>query len=88
MGTPRRGIVLAMVFLLGCSLSHATEVRVPYGIYVEQFKKESKEKGFDLNDVDGFIQNKGNNFVIYTYKPITDEQLELIKDLTWNNMRR
>jgi hypothetical protein len=70
--------------------SQADEVRIPFAVYVEDFKKDAKEQGLDLYDnrnSDGFIQNKGQEFYVFTYKPISMEHLDLIKELTWKHIR-
>lgn len=80
---------LVATFALSMSThSFADEIEVNFPIYVEKFKVEAKERGLDLYDVDGFVESKGQRFVVYTYKPVTLEQLETIKTATWKSMRQ
>lgn len=88
MRTPKIVISLTLLAIFGCSISSATEINIPFPVYADQFKVDAKERGFDLYDGDGFVENKGDNFKVFTYKAVTDEQLEIIKDLTWKNMRK
>ncbi len=77
------------LLLVGVTLpSFADEIGVPFAIHVEDFKADALEHDFDLYDGDGFIQNKGSRFVVYTYKRVTPEQLSLITELTWKHLRR
>lgn len=88
MRTPIRGFGFALILLMGCSFSFADEIQIPFAIHVDQFKKDAKEAGFDLYDGDGFVENKGGRFVVYTYKTISFENLRLLKELTWKNLRK
>lgn len=72
-------------------IAHADEVEIPFAVYIDDFKKAAKEKGFDLydeRDSDGFIKNNGQEFVVCTYRRITQEELGLIQDLVWQNIRK
>lgn len=63
-------------------------------INVNQYKKDCKSKGIDLYDDsgdghgDGFVENKGNNFKVFTYHDPTSEQLDILKDMAWKNKRK
>lgn len=87
MRTPREIGILTILLSLGCSLSFADEIRIPVSVKVDDFKNECKKSGFDLNEVDGFVENKGQRFIVYTYKSVTDQQLEIIKDAAWKTKR-
>jgi len=88
-----RGMAGTLVFswaILLSSLSFADEIKVPFAIYVEEFKAEAKEKGFDLyekRESDGFIVSRGAEFSVFTFKEATPEQLELIKFLAFKHQR-
>lgn len=72
-------------------IAHADEVEIPFAVNVREFKKAAKEKGLDLydqKDSDGFIKNNGQNFTVCTYRRITPEELGIIQDLVWQNMRQ
>ncbi len=80
------GVILLALSM--STLSLADEVNIPFPIHVKPFIKECKKQGFDLNDVDGFVENKGGKVIIYTYKPVSIEQLEKFKMLTWKHIRK
>ena len=70
--------------------SFADQVDIPFGIYVEDFKEDSKEHGFDLygtRDSDGFIRDNGMSTEILTYKPVKEEELNIIKKLSLKHAR-
>ncbi len=84
--------VLAIVgFLLAVAIpSFGDEIEVPFSIYKQDFINDALQQNFDLTDgrdAHGFIQSRGNHFTVYTYKRATNEQLELIKTLTWKHLR-
>ena len=83
-----RAAIVATFVLSMSFTSYADEVNIPFPIHVKPFIKECKAQGFDLNDVDGFIENKGGEVIIYTYKPVSIEQLEKFKMLTWKHIRK
>ena len=79
------------VTLMGfATISYADGVLVPGSIKIASFKKEMKKRGMDLygrDDSDGAIENGGTQIKIITYKPVTPEQLDLIKDVSYKNAR-
>ena len=79
-----------MVFglLLVAAISWADEVTIPFAIHVEDFKKEVKENGFDLYDGDGFVENKGGEFKVFTYKPVKFEHLDLFRKIAIKHLRK
>lgn len=79
------GTVLGLLTI--SSISFADEIRIPQAVYIDKFKAYTKEHGIDLNDVDGFVENHGQNFKVFTYKNMTSEQLDIIKDATFKNLR-
>lgn len=71
--------------------AYSDKVSIPFDTYLKLMQVEFYERGYKL-DLDGnnrtkeswgFIENRGNKFNIYTYKPITVEELEMIKEVTW-----
>lgn len=87
-----RGIILTGGFLLAfISSAFADEIRIPFGVYMDDFKKDCNAHGLDLygrRDSDGFIEDRARDFSVFTYKRSTDEQLDIIKDSTWKYIRK
>lgn len=68
----------------------ADGVIIPGSIKVEQFKEEMKSLGMDLygtESSDGEIQNKGTEIKVITYKPVTIEQMDWMKDAAKKSVR-
>lgn len=88
----RLGIgMLTVMSLLVPSLVHADEISVPFAIYVEDFRKDIKQNGMDLDggrESQGFVEERGGNFTVFTYKQATPKQLGLITDVAVRNMRK
>lgn len=76
--------IISMVALTPCL---ADELIVPFGVHVEEFKAEALERGLDLYDGDGFVENKGMKIHIFTYKFAEINTLNLIKELTAKHRR-
>lgn len=73
------------------AISFADGIVIPVSIKVEAFKREMKEKGMNLygfDNSDGEVQNSGNRMKVITYKPVTTEQMELIKQVAFHNVRK
>lgn len=89
-------IAVALILTIGVgvgstAISYADGVVIPMSIKVEKFKKEMKHHGINLyggDEADGYIQNDGNKIKVITYKPVTMEQLELIKQAAFKTVRR
>ena len=74
-----------------CRTSFSDEIHIPFSVYVNDFKSDCKASGLDLYDKTsshGFVENKGKNFIVYTFKNITDEQLSLIQSAAFKNIRK
>lgn len=80
-------VILAGVLVITPSISFADEVHIGFPVKLEQFKAYTKERGFDLNDKDGFVENKGQEIVVYSYHTMTPQQMEIVKDATFKNLR-
>ena len=79
---------LLFVFLASFSLTAmADEIEIPFAIDIPSFKEELLGHGFNLNDVDGFVENKGMTIVVYTYKNSTVDQRRLIREAAFSNLR-
>lgn len=85
-----RVIGLTLLALVVCSLSFADEIEIPIAVYMTEFKDCCSDRGLDLygnRESDGFIQDKAQKFVVYTYRTFNEEQMEITKDCTWKSMR-
>lgn len=85
------GVSLAIgVVLASTTICFADGVIIPASIKVEAFKEEMKKHGMDLygrDDSDGEVQNSGNSMKVITYKSVTIEQMDLIKDVAVKTRR-
>lgn len=73
------------------TISYADGVIIPGSIKVEAFKKEMKEHGMNLyggDEADGEIENDGTRIKVITYKPVTPEQMEIMKDAASKSVRK
>ncbi len=78
-------IILFLITLL--TSVFAGEIRIDFTCYTKEVQKSFAYYGrkLDLNGIDrtpdswGFLENKGTHFLIYTYKPVTQEDFEIIK---------
>lgn len=73
------------------SFLYADEVKIPFPVYMEEFKLECKKNGIDLygkKESDGFVDDKASSFTVMTYKSVNEKQLEIIKDCTWKTIRK
>ena len=86
MGTKVCLILLILLFPLTC---FSDEFRFPFSIYPKEIQTKFAEydRILDLNGNDrteeswGFIENKGTNFIIYTYRSTTKEDFKIIKEV-------
>ena len=71
--------------------AHADEIQVPFPVYMEKFRAECLKSGLDLqgnDDSKGFVKDEGGKFSVFTYKPCTAEQREIVKQATWKTYRK
>ena len=86
-----RGAALATFALSMSILSFADEIKIPFGVYIDAFKTECKSKGLDLYGTqksNGFVTDEASNFSVFTYHTATPEQMEIVKEATWKNIRK
>lgn len=66
--------------------ARADQFVIPFDCYPKQIQEDFENRGYKL-DLDGnertkeswgFIENKGAEFIIYTYRSATDEELRMI----------
>jgi len=84
---------LAVTFFLVFSAisAFADEVIIPFPVYLEDFKNDAKSHGLDLEgqkESIGFVQDRGSDFSIFTYKHISIEHLEVIQSLSAKHLRK
>lgn len=86
------GVIVSIgVIMASTSMSFADGVIIPGSIKIEEFKKVMKENGMDLygdDESDGFIENEGNKIKVVTYKSVTMEQLEMMKETAFKTVRK
>lgn len=84
------GILLSLALLIPTCV-HADEIKIPFPVYMEDFKADMKSAGIDLygnKDSVGFVEEKGGEFVVYTYKKSDIYVLDMVQKLTWKNIRK
>jgi len=88
----KTALIILLLFIT--SGVFADELQVPFSCYPKQLQEVFNKSGrkLDLSGNDrteeswGFVENKGSSYVIYTYKPATQEDFEfLIKILQGEN---
>ena len=75
--------------LLVATTVFADSVIIPFSCYPKQLVKKFKQHGkqLDLNGNDrdenswAFLENKGDSFIIQTYRSVTIDELKLIQEL-------
>jgi len=84
-------LILTIGFVMGATaISYADGIVIPCSIKVSAFIKDMKQHGMDLSgsdDADGEVQNSGTSMKVITYKPVTPEQMDLMKDIAFKNVR-
>lgn len=81
---------LTIILLSSTSIAHADGVVIPVSIKVNAFIADMKEHGMDLSGSDysdGKIEDSGTTIKVITYRPVTIEQMDLIKDAAFRNRR-
>lgn len=88
--------IFIILFLLCAYKVNADEISVPFECYPKELKQEFKLKGLklDINSIDktenswGYLINKGDSFVIYTYKDATQEDFYTIQKIVFEIEKR
>lgn len=80
--------LVVLIGLLMTHLAQADEVRLPFALNIKAFKKDLKQHGLNLYDVDGFVRNEGTTVKVFSYRQLTIEELTLIKDAAFRNLRK
>lgn len=84
----KQGIII-MVLLLMINKCYADTLIIQGDCYPKKIQQAFLERGYklDLNGIDrdenswGFIVNEGKTFKIYTYKSVTLDELEIVKEI-------
>jgi len=79
-------ILFIIIFLFITVNAYCDEFRIPFECYPKKVQAQFEESGkkLDLNGNDkdenswGFIVNQGSHYTIYTYKPVTEEDLNMV----------
>jgi len=81
-----KNIFILILFTLITFTAHPDELAIPFSCYPKAIQQEFAKNGFKV-DLDpnertvgswGFIINKGAEYVIYTYNPVSDVELSII----------
>ena len=78
--------ILTLLFLLIFSISLADELSVPYSCFPKALKEKFAEHNLKLDldpvvrdkDSWAYLKNEGAKYIIYTYKSVTQEELNLV----------
>ena len=82
---------MVLLALWPSAISFADGVIIPGSIKVNEFKEKMKQKGYDLSGSDeayGEVENNGTKMKIITYKPVTEEELNIIKETAFETVRK
>ena len=79
-----------MLIICICTVANADKLMIPYDCYPRELQQRFLENGYKLEldstlreaDSWGFLENEGSQYNIYTYKPLTDKELQDILELT------
>lgn len=81
-----RYILILLSFILYVN-GYCDKIQVPFSLYPKELVRKFEICGYKLDldgndrtrDSWGFLENRGTEFFIYTYKPVTKEELKLIQ---------
>jgi len=86
-------LTLLLVFLF-CNTGICDKLIIPFDCYPKELQKKFAQTGrkLDLSGNDrtkdswGFVTSEGMQFYIYTYKPATKEDFNIIRKIIFNKM--
>ena len=86
----KRLLTVIGVLLLVTTISVADELQIPFSAWPKEIQIAFAETGrkLDLSGNDrtedswGFIENKGSNYTLFTYRSVTKEDFEIIMKIT------
>ena len=81
--------ILTLLLIMCASACFADKLIIQRDCYPRELQAEFLERGYvlDLNGIDrtkeswGFIENEGNQYMLYTYKSVTDKELTDILEI-------
>lgn len=82
--------ILVYVAIFASSFCFADEIHIPFAISRGTMIENAKKSGIDLSDgkdSDGFIKNEGMKAIIYTYRPFSVDELNIIKNIAPESKR-
>ena len=86
-------LLFLIVFILIFSNAHSDILQVRFECNPEIIQEAFLSKGY-IVDIDGekksqyswgFIRNNGMEYEIITYKPITEKELDMVKEIIWQS---
>ena len=74
---------------------YADNIIIPFSCFPKQIQEKFLKHNVKLElngeirqkDTFGFIKNNGNSYEIVTYKPVTNEELEMIKNIIFEDLK-
>ena len=84
-------LTLLLTMCLSVNIAFADKLQIPFSCYPKKVQAVFMEYGLKL-DLDGndrtpeswgFLKNEGSEFWLYTYRGVTTEELEFIRDIMW-----
>ena len=81
---------MASLFIFTTTMTYADIIHIPRATKVKQFVEESRRLGLDLSgsdESDGFVNDRGTEIEIVTYRNMTLEELEIIKESAFKAVR-
>lgn len=87
--------VITVLILSVMNTCFPDSVQFPFPCYPVRLQNEFKESGIklDLSGNDrtpeswGFLENKGAEFIIHTYKAVSTKDLETMRELIWRHLK-
>ncbi len=79
-------IILITTLLLFFNIATADELSIPFSCFPRELQAKFAEHNLKLDlggndrtwDSWGFLENKGGSYIIYTYRSVTKEELNLV----------
>ena len=85
-------LIILLLVLLGNAF--ADKIIVPFDCYPRELRARFEERGFKLDlsaiertrDSWAFLVSEGQQYLIYTYKPVTQEDFDVIMEVVWDEL--
>ena len=89
-------VIIVIFLLLWVGNVFADKLMIPFECYPKHIQTEFAKEGLklDLDSVSrtedswGYLVNEGTRFIIYTYHPVTNNELQLVMDIIQRQWRK